>query len=176
MQPTSAGKQQAADALATFVRWSSGKGKPWLLCIGLTGCGKSHLLKAALHSMVIASDKGYYMTAAQFNRRMKDFDSDPGMVTPDEHVYALGEMKTPLLIDDIGAGYIDRSGYLMGRFEELLDMRYEASLPTAITSNLEPSQFRQHLGRRIFSRLLDRVMTEQVLMHECVDIRQEERP
>ena len=176
MQPSPEGKQQAADALAAFVLWSSGGGRPWLLCIGLTGCGKSHLMKAALHSMVVAQDKGFYMTAAQFNRRMKDFQSDPGLTTPDEYVYKLGEMKAPLLIDDIGAGYYDKSGYLMTRFEELLDMRYEASLPTAVTSNLEPAQFKQHIGQRIFSRLLYRVMTEQVLMDKCVDIRQEERP
>src|SRR3990167_409620 len=110
LQRTPEAKKQASAALATFALWAAGKGKPWLLAVGAAGSGKTHLMKAALHSMVLYRDDGLYLTAATFDRRIKEFQNDPGVVTPDEWVDRLADPQASLLIDDIGAGDYDKGG------------------------------------------------------------------
>jgi DNA replication protein DnaC len=171
MQPTPEARKQAAAALAAFALWASGKGKSWLLCIGPVGCGKTMLMKAALRCGVMARGTGYYLTGSNFNRRVKDFTDEPHMVTPDEYVERLAALPGQLLLDDIGAGYYDRSGYTMSRLEQLLSMRYEVRLPLAIATNLGAVELQEHLGARAFSRLSDRALCERVQMDKCGDVR-----
>jgi DNA replication protein DnaC len=129
------------------------------------------LMKAALHTSVLDSKGGLYLTAATFDRRIKEFGRDPDVQTPDEYVERLADSPSPLLIDDIGAGYFDKSGYTMTRFERLVDMRYGTRGRTAIATNLSAGELRDHLGARVFSRLSDQAVCQLVPMDKCGDVR-----
>ena len=171
LQRTQEARKQAAAAAAAFALWAAGKTLPWVLCIGPAGCGKTHLMRAALSSLVLSHGSGYYLTGATFSRRIKDFSDEPHMVTPDEYAERLGALPGPLLIDDIGAGYYDKSGYTMSRLEQVIAARYELRLPFAVTTNLGSSELQEHLGARVFSRLSDRTICERVVMNLCGDVR-----
>jgi DNA replication protein DnaC len=61
-----------------------------------------------------------------------------------------------LLLDDIGRGQDDNSGWNISLQEEFFDYRWKRKLPTFITSNITPSAFRSWPGwGRIVRRLAD---------------------
>jgi hypothetical protein len=63
-------------------------------------------------------------------------------------------LHTPaLVLDDLGAEYLDHKGYLLALLDELIDIRYDARLPTVITSNLDEHVFRMRYGERIIDRI-----------------------
>ena len=147
--------KEILDLLETVKRWSESD-KGWLTLIGGVGVGKTHLLKSAIFRA-----NGYYLTAYEFDQRIKDFRS--GMedkntlifTDPDEWRSRIANMKRHLVIDDIGAGYIQR-GWTLSRFERLIDLRYRNQLPTAIATNLDEKTLDLELGERINSRIRDR--------------------
>ena len=169
LQPTREAQERVAAALRTVAAWSVGKGCPWLLIVGPTGCGKSHLLKAALRESVLLKDTGYYMTAAQFDRNVKRFGLDEE--DPDDYVEKIAHLSGPLIIDDLGAGYMDKSGYTATKFERLIDQRYEAESPTAFASNLGMDQFKAQFGERVVSRITDRRLSQVISLAGCSDMR-----
>lgn len=62
-----------------------------------------------------------------------------------------------LIIDDIGAGHQDQSGYHLSKLEQLIDDRWGANRRTWVTSNVDPRQMKRLPGwERIYSRLGDK--------------------
>jgi DNA replication protein DnaC len=60
-----------------------------------------------------------------------------------------------LVIDDLGAEYLDAKGFFGSLFDELIDARYAAKLPTIITSNLDAAAFASRYGLRVVDRILE---------------------
>lgn len=58
-----------------------------------------------------------------------------------------------LAIDDLGREYSDQHGRWLAEIDLLIDDRHEMRLPTVITSNLSPEEFRQRYGERIADRI-----------------------
>jgi hypothetical protein len=58
-----------------------------------------------------------------------------------------------LVIDDLGAEYLDAKGFFASLFDELLDARYGGKLPTVITTNLDAAGFATRYGVRIVDRI-----------------------
>src|SRR5690606_12667704 len=58
-----------------------------------------------------------------------------------------------LAIDDLGREYSDQHGRWQAERDLVIDDRHERRLPTGITSNLSPEEFRQRYGERIADRI-----------------------
>ncbi len=160
-QPTPEAQEQAKVMLDAMQVWSAAEPpeRPWLVIPGLTGTGKTELAKTATWNAKRNGHWCYYIEAYEFDKRVKDFKREWDTATegvpinPDEWVRNLAECEY-LVVDDIGAGYIDK-GWTLSRFETLFDIRYSRRMPTLITTNLDKVEFREHIGFRVWSRMFD---------------------
>ena len=170
LQPTDGGRDDARRMFKNVKKWSESKIR-WLTLIGGVGVGKTHLLKSA-----IWETDGYYLTAYEFDRRIKDFQngmndrSKDFFVDPDEWLDRLANADRHLAIDDIGSGYIQR-GWTQSRFERLIDIRYRNNFPTAIATNFDGDNLEAEMGERIVSRITDVNYAACIVADKCVDMR-----
>jgi DNA replication protein DnaC len=177
MQPTVAGQTEAEKLLAMVTEWTqlSADTKPWLLIAGGVGTGKTELLRSAVWQMRLAELRPYYLTAAEFDLRIKDFKKGADDVNravylpPDEWLMRLAAAPM-LVIDDLGAGVLD-SGFVTTRIERLFSLRYQNRLPTAASTNLTPEGFLSTVGSRVYSRFTDTSVAEIIDLKHCEDIR-----
>ena len=119
-----------------------------LVLSGPVGCGKT---TAAGRWLIGARDRGTLITpkprrflpiaeCARLNRF-----SDEALI-PIEHAKAL-------VLDDLGAEYLDDKGALASLLESIIDARYRHVLPTVITTNLRSAAFKERYGERVADRI-----------------------
>jgi hypothetical protein len=58
-----------------------------------------------------------------------------------------------LVIDDLGTEFLDKGGFYASLLDEVINQRYEASLPIVITTNLDKDGFKARYGERIADRI-----------------------
>lgn len=58
-----------------------------------------------------------------------------------------------LVIDDLGTEFQDAKGNFMAILDEVIDVRYDHSRPTVITTNLDADAFKLRYGERIIDRI-----------------------
>ena len=160
-------RKDAQEAFAAVEEWRGGS-LPWLTLAGGNGIGKSHLIKAAILSLARAGTPAHYITAAEFDAAIKNFDKNAA-VDPDAWVETLAKKWTFLAVDDVGMGVM-ASNYNISRFERLFDLRSRLRLSTLVATNLKPEQLDITLGPRIMSRLGDTSMGR-ILPLDCADVR-----
>lgn len=123
-----------------------------LLIHGPAGLGKTHftycLVREAIRLFGLAAVR-WTKSKMLDDRILADF-SRYGDTAVTIRAYA----EVPILfIDDFG---VDRSTERTERdYYELIDSRWEAMVPTIITTNLTPELLEEKYGSRIFSRLKD---------------------
>jgi len=66
-----------------------------------------------------------------------------------------GLLRAPrLVIDDVGAEYLDKNGFYAALLDEVINVRYSARLPVLLTTNiLSADEFRNRYGDRIAGRI-----------------------
>ena len=172
-----AARMEAQHLVTDFKHWAGGGAMKFLTVLGGVGIGKTDLAKTAVWRLTPKwhNRHSYYITASEFDKRVKDFASVKGQagavsVDPDEWVERLAATEN-LVIDDIGAGYIDR-GWTQSRLERLIDLRWRYSLPTVIISNLSRENLKAEVGDRAFSRLEDKSIGVMLELTHLSDIRQ----
>ena len=176
IQPTPEAQKQAGILKNAVRSWVTGGTLKFLTIIGGPGAGKSELARAAVWKLTPEwhDRHSYYITAAEFDKRVKDFDNAknvPGVVSvdPDVWVERLAAAEY-LVLDDIGAGYLDK-GWTRGRLERLIDLRYRYNLPTIVISNLAPANLINELGERTYSRLSDTSVGKVLVLDKLTDVR-----
>jgi len=139
---TNSEQSQLANAYQQALRFAE-KPEKWLIFIGDTGTGKTHLAAAIGNYRRRQGERPYFKKVAD----MLDFlrhsmDGEPGL----NYYEAFEEIKTTklLILDDLEVG--SGSTWTRDKLFQLLDYRYEARLPTVITTSstlanlsLEPS-------------------------------------
>ena len=63
------------------------------------------------------------------------------------------EQAAALVVDDLGAEFLDDKGGFASLFDAVMDARYRHLLPTVITTNLRSDEFRARYGERTVDRL-----------------------
>ena len=148
----------------------------WLVIAGATGTGKTQLLKTAVWVQKQRGVWSRYTTAFAFDKQVKTFqraaDNPSGGVfkDPDTWVEELASVPGGLVIDDIGAGYVDK-GWTKSRFERLFDIRYTLRLPTAVATNLTGDRFLAAVGAPVYSRVSDSSLSRILNLQHCEDVR-----
>jgi DNA replication protein DnaC len=177
LQQTMEGQDEAQRLLSTIQEWTdqSSETKPWLLIEGGMGIGKTELLRSAVWQMSRNGLSPYYITAYEFDARIKQFRTTAEnanseiYVDPDEWVQKLSRLPI-LVMDDVGAGVRD-SEYVVSRFERLFATRYQLRLPTLVSTNLTSERFKRTVGPRVYSRFTDTGLGRIIELNHCHDVR-----
>jgi DNA replication protein DnaC len=111
-----------------------------LICLsGNPGSGKT---TAAGYRLFLAAC-GMFIKAAKLARWPRYDDAEM------ERLFT----RNPIAIDDLGTEYQDAKGNFMAILDEVIDVRYDHSRPTYITTNLDASAFKERYGERIADRI-----------------------
>lgn len=120
----------------------------WLLLTGTYGCGKTHLAAAIANARIDLGQPVLFMVVPDLLDHLRGTFNPNSGVNYDELFEQL--RTTPLLIlDDLGAQ--SSTPWAQEKLFQLLNHRYNALLPTVITTN----QRFEDLEPRLRSRLLD---------------------
>ncbi|MGW4805183.1 ATP-binding protein [Kitasatospora sp. NPDC004272] len=144
-------RQVAAQATApsTGARRQVATG-PSLLMAGVTGAGKTHQAYGAVRVLVRAGlgVRWRATTAADLYAELR-----PSSNTDAERVLAAYSRVPLLILDDLGAA--KTSEFVEEQTYRLINRRYNAMLPTLITTNLQIRDLKAYLGDRVTSRLAE---------------------
>lgn len=151
---TAAPRMLAAHGAARNI--AAGTWKPWCLVLsGNYGTGKTHLAYAAANYRR-EHNLGYRMiTAPALMAKLRDSIDEkrlsiehnaPVAFGPEDWVKTYGSTPVLLILDDLGAQ--QDTEWAMTQLFAILNARYEAELPTLITTNMSPA----NLDPRIASR------------------------
>jgi DNA replication protein DnaC len=122
-----------------------------LLLTGDVGCGKTHLAAAALTEILRRDARGAFLTAREFFASLKRGRGGKAI-----DVDALARVDC-LVLDDVGAaGGTARDACALA---DLLSARYDASLPTVLTTNV------RDLAPFIGDRAVDRFTESMLVAH-----------
>ena len=128
----------------------------WLVFLGGYGCGKTHLAAAIAHSRITQGKAAFFVVVPDLLDYLRSTFAPGSPVSFDERFQALRE--SPLLIlDDLGA----QSGtpWAQEKLYQLLSHRYNAQLPTAITSNHRLEDIELRLRSRLTDSALVTILT-----------------
>ena len=122
-----------------------------LVLSGPVGCGKTTaaaqwLTRARRRATFVKLEPRMFLPVAQC-ARLNRFD-DNAMV--------LVERARALVLDDLGAEYLDDKGAFTSLLDSIIDARYRHLLPTVITTNLRAAEFKARYGERTIDRLRER--------------------
>jgi len=124
----------------------------WLVFQGMTGAGKTHLAAAIVNYRYQAHQPAMFVVVPEFLDHLRSSFSSDARPTYDQ---LLERVKvTPLLVlDDFGEQ--SATPWAQEKLYQVLNYRYNAQLPTVITT----SRSLEELENRISSRLADRKMS-----------------
>ncbi len=107
-----------------------------MVLAGGRGCGKT---QAAAHCV---AERGLFVVAGRL-ARLDRYESE--VVEPLENCAVL-------VIDDLGAEYLDRKGFYLSFLDELVDRRHSNRRKTMLTTNATWDEFKRRYGERIADR------------------------
>lgn len=130
--------------LAPLRRWCDSPAGA-LVLVGPPGVGKTFAAWAALRELAARG----LVVGGSFAKLLDALRPDD---TYDERqVWARVRSAAGLLIDDVGAEKLTE--WAAATLDKLLDVRWQESRPTVVTSNLTADALAEHVGARAWSRL-----------------------
>lgn len=159
------GSNAVADVLDSYVadidnEYEAGRG---LLLIGRPGVGKTYLTCAVLNALPSRFTRRFYPLNVLMRMSLRLMDlKDQWMRFEDEDAYTEwkrggAEMRYVrnncdfLALDDVGMEHRTNSNWVEDEFQLLVRMRYDACLPTIITSNMPVEQWGSVYGAAMAS-------------------------
>jgi DNA replication protein DnaC len=129
----------------------------WLILRGNSGAGKTHLAAAIAHESVKRGARTIFATVPDLLDHLRATYAPQSEVSYDERFDLLSRVNM-LILDDLGAE--SPTPWAQEKLYQLIDHRYNAKLPTIITTNADLTL----LSERLSSRILDSRMTMQITM------------
>jgi len=177
IQETARGRKAVKAAHDLVKSWVNGEIVMFLVLIGGTGVGKTHLSLSAA-TKLISNGKGVkYMNGEQFANelRPRSFKDDEGQSQRqfrDELVNA-----EYLILDEVGIA-TDSTGWMSSQYQEIISHRFDTEKPTLVTGNIQKDSnetpegaIERVLGSRVVSRLKDTTKSRLCSLWEANDMR-----
>lgn len=125
-------------------------GSPSLLMYGRTGLGKTHLSLAIAEVVV---EKGYTVVYNSTPNIMNKIEKEHfGKVQTNEDTMEMLSTCDLLILDDLGAEF--QTSFTVSALYNIINNRLLASLPTIISTNLDPKALEEKYTERIASRFI----------------------
>jgi len=120
----------------------------WLLFMGGTGCGKTHLAAAIVNFRYQAQQPASFIVVPEFLDQLRSTFS-PESKTSYDQLFKHIKTSPLLVLDDFGAQ--NDTPWEKEKLYQIINYRYNAQLPMVITTNLRLEE----LETRVSSRLAD---------------------
>lgn len=142
----------AVKYVKTFKEWNGESLMVW----GEPGNGKTHLAAAIINEL---SKKGYivvFQSVPELLQRIRSTFNSENKENEPQIMRALLECDL-LILDDIGAE--KTTEWVEEKLFNIIDGRYRKELPTLYTSNLEPKELKNQVGKRSYDRMVETSLT-----------------
>ncbi len=142
----------AVKYVKTFKEWNGESLMLW----GEPGNGKTHLAAAIVN---VLSKKGYivvFQSVPELLQRIRSTFNSENKENETQIMRALLECDL-LILDDIGAE--KTTEWVEEKLFNIIDGRYRKELPTLYTSNLEPKELKNQVGKRSYDRMVETSLT-----------------
>jgi len=126
----------------------------WLVLLGTFGCGKTHLAAAIASALLAQNRAAPYVSVPDLLDHLRSTFAPDSKVTYDELFETI--RTAPLLIlDDLGTQ--SSTAWAQEKLYQLFNHRYNARLPTVVTTNLSLDELDQRLSSRLSDGKLSKV-------------------
>lgn len=142
----------AMQYVKTFKEWNGESLMIW----GDPGNGKTHLAAAIVNEL---SKKGYivvFQSVPELLQRIRSTFNSENKENETQIMRALLECDL-LILDDIGAE--KTTEWVEEKLFNIIDGRYRKELPTLYTSNLQPKELQNQVGKRSYDRMVETSLT-----------------
>ena len=125
----------------------------WLVFMGETGCGKTHLAAAIVNYRYEMGKPALFVVVPDFLDHLRSAFSPESKVSYDQFFESV--KTAPLLVlDDFGEQ--STNPWVKEKLYQLINYRYNSRLPTVITTRLSLDEIMAEVDGSISSRLVDR--------------------
>lgn len=125
---------------------------PGLFFSGTPGSGKSHLAVGILIALIARGVDGMFVNAPDLLAEIRA-SFDEGAARSEIEIMDEVARVDVLVLDDLGAE--KTTDFVLDRFYQVVNRRYQSCLPTIVTTNLDLAGMDEKLGSRITSRLCE---------------------
>lgn len=154
------GVRLAYDRAVEYARHPQG----WLVLFGNYGCGKTHLAAAIANKAIEKHTHVLFANVPDLLDHLRSTFGPQSEVGYDKRFATIREVPI-LILDDLGTE--NTTPWAREKLYQIINHRYNARLPTVITSNRDPDD----IDQRIFSRMSDRALCGELLMINAEDYR-----
>jgi DNA replication protein DnaC len=134
--------RSAFEAARDFARDPQG----WLILMGTYGCGKTHLAGAIANEVVARGEPVLFVVVPDLLDHLRATFGPNSPVSFDERFESVRNARL-LILDDLGAQAT--SPWAQEKLFQILNHRYNAQLPTVLTTNLALEDFEPRLRSRV---------------------------
>jgi DNA replication protein DnaC len=125
----------------------------WLVFMGETGCGKTHLAAAIVNYRYEIGKPALFVVVPDFLDHLRSAFNPDSKVSYDELFESI-KMAPLLVLDDFGEQ--STNPWVREKLYQLINFRYNSRLPTIITTRYSLDDIMEKVDSSISSRLVDR--------------------
>jgi len=118
----------------------------WLVFVGPTGCGKTHLACAIANDQISRGRQVLYIGVADLLDHLRHA-FDPSSEIAHDELFERVKRSPLLVLDDLNIS--GATSWARGKLEQLLDYRFNARLPTVITTSVPLGELDDNLRERL---------------------------
>jgi DNA replication protein DnaC len=136
----------------------------WLVLFGNYGAGKTHLAAAIANVALRRQTRVLFAIVPDLLDHLRSTFGPSSEIEYDDRFETIREVPL-LILDDLGTE--NTTPWAREKLFQIINYRYNDALPTVITSNRKP----EDIDPRIFSRMSDRALCEEITLIEAGDYR-----